>query len=239
VYVTQPPSFEIKGKEDMVYKLKNAIYGLKHAPRAWNKRINSFLLQLKFQRCIVEHGVYVRVQHERSNLLLVCLYVDDLLITSSSSNEIEEFKKVMKAKFEMRNLGKLSYFLGMEFTITSKGMVLHQKKYGSEEKVVDVTFFKQIVGSLRYLCNSRLDICYGVGLISRFMDGPRKQRMVDAKRIMRYLQGTLEFGVLFPNKMQQEKSMLIGYSNSYWFEDKVDRRSTTRYVFKFLNAHIS
>lgn len=138
----------------------------------------------------------------------------------------------------MTNLGKSAYFLGMKFTSSLEAMSLHHKKYASEvlrrfnmascnplvtlvelkakieksiEKDVDVTLFKQIVGSLRYLCNSRLDICYGVGLISKLMDDPRKPHMVVAKRIMRYFQGTLEFGVLFPDKMQQEKSMLIGY----------------------------
>ena len=59
------------------------------------------------------------------------------------------------------------------------------------------------------------------------MDDARKPHMVVAKRIMRYLQGTLEFGVLFPDKMQQEKSMLIGYLDSNWCRDKVDRRSNS------------
>lgn len=60
-------------------------------------------------------------------MLLVFLYVDDLLNTSSSFNEIEEFKKMMKIEFEMTNLGKLAYFLGMKFTSTLEGIVLHQK----------------------------------------------------------------------------------------------------------------
>lgn len=76
VYVTQPPGYEIRGREDKVYKLKKALYGLKQTPRAWNKRINSFLLQQGFVKYSVEYGVYVRVKNS-VKILLICLYVDD------------------------------------------------------------------------------------------------------------------------------------------------------------------
>jgi hypothetical protein len=184
VYVTQPPGFEVDGKKELVYKLHKALYGLKQAPRAWNKRIDQFLIQLGFKKCMVEYGVYVM----KSGLgtVIVCLYVDDLLITGGDSNEIEKFKLTMNKEFEMTDLGNLSYFLGMEFVKTSKGMMMHQHKYASEllerfkmdkcnpvsnpcetnskleecseEDMVDSTMFKQMVGSLRYLCNSRPDI---------------------------------------------------------------------------------
>lgn len=59
VYVKQPPGFEVKGREGEVFRLTKALYGLKQAPRAWNRRIDSFLLQLGFNECTVKHGVYV------------------------------------------------------------------------------------------------------------------------------------------------------------------------------------
>lgn len=98
--------------------------------------------------------------------------------------------------------------------------------------------FKSLVGSLRYLCNSRPDISFGVGLISRFMDDPRHSHLVAAKRILRYLKGTIDFGILFP-KRNQGVTELVGYSDSDWCGDRSDRRSTTGYLFKFLNAPIS
>lgn len=264
VYVTQPPGFEIKGREDKVYRLKKALYGLKQAPRAWNKRIDSFLVQQGFNKCSVEYGVYVRMKGVK--MLLICLYVDDLLVTGSNHAEIEEFKERMKSEFDMTDLGVLSYFLGMEFLETAEGIVLHQKKYandvlkrfnmmncnpantpvetklklekGGNEKAIDPTLYKQMVGSLRYLCNSRPDISYGVGLISRFMDDPRQSHLVAAKRIMRYLKGTLDYGILFPKEDQGEIE-LIGFSDADWCGDRVDRRSTTGYMFKLSNAPIS
>lgn len=60
-------------------------------------------------------------------MILVCLHVDDLLVTGSNSSMIEKFKGSMKSEFEMTDLGILNYFLDLEFVYTSKGIFLHQK----------------------------------------------------------------------------------------------------------------
>jgi hypothetical protein len=73
----------------------------------------------------------------------------------------------------------------------------------SEEKQVDPTLYKQIVGSLRYRCNSRPDICFAVGTVSRFMSNPRTSHSLAAKRILRYLKGKMELGLLFLKKNNQ------------------------------------
>lgn len=106
VYVTQPPGYEIRGREDKVYKLKKALYGLKQALRAWNKRINSFLLQQGFVKYSMEYGVYVRVKNS-VKILLICLYVDALLVTGSDIRDIEDFKVKMQNEFDMTDLGSL------------------------------------------------------------------------------------------------------------------------------------
>ena len=71
------------------------------------------------------------------------------------------------------------------------------------------------------------------------MNNPRKFHLTTAKRILRYVKGTLEYGVLFPRKTDQRTVSLLGYSDSDWCGDKTDRKSTTRYLFKFLGAPIS
>ena len=86
--------------------------------------------------------------------------------------------------------------------------------------------FRQIVGSLRYLCNSRPYICYSVSEISKFMHDPRKPHLIAAKRILRYVKGTMEYGLLFPNGAKSEVNELIGYSNSDWCGDLTDRKSS-------------
>ena len=266
VYVSQPPGFENKGDEDKVYRLRKALYGLKQAPMAWNKRIDSFMVSHEFKKCLVEHGVYVK-HGRKSELVLMCIYVDDLLITGSNINKIEEFKKLLMKEFEMTNLGRLKYFLGMEFVETEQGLILNQKKYTSEilarfdmeecntaitpaegkftdaaegegEKSVDGTLYKQVIGTLRYLCNSRPDICFAVRVLSRFMQKPHKKHLLAAKRVMRYIKGTLDFRILFP-KPSQVQNRLICYSDADWCGDGTNRRSTTGCIFLFMGAPIS
>ncbi|GAU20588.1 hypothetical protein TSUD_297610 [Trifolium subterraneum] len=238
VYVTQPPGFIIKEDEFKVYKLHKALYGLKQAPRAWNKRIDKFLNDIGFSKCVTEHGVYVKNCAEIGTIIL-CLYVDDLLITGSNEDHIRE---------------------------TSEGLILHQKKYASEilkrfemdqcnpaltpseprlqlskeseEKDVDATEYRRLIGSLRYLCNTRPDIAYSVGIVSRYRDKPKTSHLSAAKRILRYIKGTMDYGIVFkkPNKRSLD---LIGYTDSNWCGDKDDRKSTAGYVFLYGGAPIS
>lgn len=124
VYVQQPLGFSTEENKHKVYRLNKALYGLRQAPRAWNKRINYFLVSQGFQRCVVEHSLYVK-KNDKGNVLILSLYVDDLMVTGSCLDEIKKFKTTMKAEFDMKNLGRLSYFLGMEFTYTTIGMFMH------------------------------------------------------------------------------------------------------------------
>ncbi|GAU22332.1 hypothetical protein TSUD_106600 [Trifolium subterraneum] len=266
VYVKQPPGFELKGKEDRVLKLNKALYGLKQAPRAWNKRIDQFLVMQGFVKCSVKYGVYMKHSNDK-HMLIICLYVDDLLVTGSSPLEIENFKSQMKSEFEMTDLGKLTYFLGMELLETPKGVILHQAKYATEilkkfemldcnsavipadtrlklevdgsSETVDSTMFRQLLGSLRYLCQTRPDISYAVGYVIRFMSKPLKSHFLAAKRILRYINDTIHYGVLFPYSRDSSKLELNGFSDADWCGDKVDRRSTSGYVFKFQSAPVS
>lgn len=94
VFVLQPLGFICKGEDQKVLRLKNDLYSLKQSPRAWNKRIDSFINRLGFQNCSVEH-VYLSVMNEYW-LFLMCLYVDDLVITGSNLDAIELIKRRMK-----------------------------------------------------------------------------------------------------------------------------------------------
>ncbi|XP_019416380.1 PREDICTED: uncharacterized protein LOC109327666 [Lupinus angustifolius] len=173
---------------------------------------------------------------------MVFLYVDDLVITGSSECEILTLKRNLKSEFEMTDLGELAYFLGIEFLKTEKGIMMHQRKYTNDvlerfqiqnckpastpveanmkinetslENHADTTLYRQIVGCLRFICHSRPEITYVVGVISKYMAKPTQAHMIAAKRILRYLKGTLCYGVLFPNQRQKCESEFVGYSNS-------------------------
>ncbi|RHN81694.1 putative RNA-directed DNA polymerase [Medicago truncatula] len=108
----------------MVYKLHKALYGLKQTLRAWNKKIDQVLIQIGFRKCSVEFGVYDQKLSD-GGIVIICLYVDDLLITGSSISEIVKVKEKLKLEFEMTDLGELSFFLGMEFVKLKVGMMMY------------------------------------------------------------------------------------------------------------------
>lgn len=103
VYGRQPEGFEVKRKEDKVYKLNKALYGLKQAPGAWNIKLNEILHGLNFVKCSKEPSLYRRKENDHQ--LIVAVYVDDFLVTESDLAMIYKFKREMAAKFEMSDLG--------------------------------------------------------------------------------------------------------------------------------------
>ncbi|GKU86114.1 hypothetical protein SLEP1_g683 [Rubroshorea leprosula] len=117
VYVEQPEGFIVRGKEEKVYKLKKALYRLKQAPRTWYGRLDSYLHDNDFHRNENEPTLYVKVKG--GDILIICVYVDDIIYTGSSNilieefkkNMSEEFKKNMSVEFDMSDLGLLHYFL--------------------------------------------------------------------------------------------------------------------------------
>lgn len=127
VYVTQMDGFEVKGSESKVYRLRKALYGLKQAPRAWNYKLNKILVGLRFVRCLKEPSVYRRTAS--GDLLVVAVYVDDLFVTGTSLKQIKQFKLEMALKFDMSDLGRLTYYLGIEVTQHAEGISLCQNRY--------------------------------------------------------------------------------------------------------------
>jgi hypothetical protein len=100
----------------------------------------------------------------------------------------------------------------------------------SDGKRVDATHYKSLIGSLRYLTATRPDIVYGVGLLSRYMEEPRVSHLQGAKRILRYIKGTLTEGIFYASNSDVK---LVGYTDSDWAEDLETRKSTSGYAFSF------
>eukprot|EP00253_Pinus_taeda_P005594 PITA_05594 len=112
VYVEQAQGFEVEGKENNVYKLKKALYGLKQALRAWYARIDGYFQENGFQRSKNDPTLYYK--QEGIDILIISLYVDDVLYMGSSFKMNDKFKAAMMNEFEMKDLGIMKYFLGME-----------------------------------------------------------------------------------------------------------------------------
>ena len=262
VYVKQPEGFEVQGSEGKVYKLYKALYGLKQAPRACNEKLNQVLQAPKFIRCHKEPSLYRK--HEDEHILLVAVYVDDLLITGSSLDQVLEFKASMAKKFEMSDLGRLNYYLGIEVTQCEEVIVLKQERYANrildeagmndcnavqapmefglklskslDEEDVDEKNYRRMIGCLRYLLHTRPDLSFSVGILSRYMHKPKTSHAVALKQVLRYLKGTVSYGLVFEHN---RNISLVGYSDSSHNIDEDDGRSTTSYVFYLDNCPIS
>src|SRR5713226_1386284 len=194
VYIEKPQGFEVEDRRTHVCKLKKALYVLKQAPRAWYERIDSFLTSMGFTKSKVDPNLYLKVVEDEHVILL--LYVDDLFLTRNEKH-IMESKKKLAEEFEMKDLGLMHYFLGLEVWQSSEGIFLNQGKYVVEIlkrfnmleckamatpmdsnlklladdslELVDVTHYTQIIGSLMYLSNTKLDICFVVNTLTQYL----------------------------------------------------------------------
>lgn len=188
---------------------------------------------------------------------MVCLYVDDLLFTRNDQTMFEKFKKSMMAEFDMFDLGRMHYFLGIKVVQSNTGIFISQKRnvqdilrrfqmadcnpvYTPAEtnlklvkddnrRNVDNTLHKQIVRSLMYLIVTRPNIRYAISLVCRFMERPKEMNLQATKRILIYLKSTTNYGILHK---RGEKSNLIGFTDSDYARDQDTRKSTYGYVFK-------
>jgi hypothetical protein len=223
IYVEQPEGFVVQGGEDKVYLLKKALYGLKQAPRAWYSKINDHLLSIGFVKSLSESTLYVKLKGKNS--LIISLYVDDLLVTGNDTRLVEEFKQEMMQAFEMTDLGLMTFFLGIEIKQNENDVFIYQKKYAKEilkkfqmeecktvstpmnqkEKLskedgfdkVDEGYYRSLIGCLMYLTATRPDILFAVSILSRFMHCASEMHLKAAKRILRYIKGTIDYGVKF------------------------------------------
>ncbi|KAK3030461.1 hypothetical protein RJ639_039146 [Escallonia herrerae] len=122
VYIEKHEGYVVRGHEDKVLRLKKTLYGLKQAPRAWNSRIDKYFQERGFKKCPHEHALYVKM-NEKGDILIVCLYVDDLIFTRNCMKMFDDFKKEMAKEFEMTDIG-LMYYLGIELKQRDDGIFI-------------------------------------------------------------------------------------------------------------------
>lgn len=230
IYMTQPMGFH-------VCKLQKALYRLKQAPRVWYDKIAEFLVQNGYSLTFADYSLFVK--DNKGKLAIVLVYVDDLVITCDCEEEILQTKENLSIRFQMKELGQLKHFLGLEVDRTQEEIFLHQQKYSKDllnkfgmleckpistpmepnakicahegRDLEDATMYRQLVGSLIYLTLTRPDISYVVGVMSRYMQNPKKPHLEAIRRILRYVKSTLDNGVLYK---KGENCKLVGYCDA-------------------------
>ncbi|RVE41341.1 hypothetical protein evm_014011 [Chilo suppressalis] len=236
-----------------VYRLHKSVYGLKQAPRAWNEKINSVLIKnLNFNRLTCEPCVYVRSQN--GALVIIALYVDDVILFSNCHKSKRIVKDLLMEQFVMTDLGPVEHVLGMHMYKKDGTFILEQSRY--IEKILDKYSmmdckpastpmaadlykltkatgecnldYRNLIGCLLYVAVcSRPDIAHTVGVLSQFNSCYSEAHWKAAKRVLRYLKGTLNHRLTFKKSGLQ----VTGYVDADW-AGSTDRRSYTGFLFR-------
>ena len=266
IYMKQPEGFIEPGKENLVCLLHRSIYGLKQSARCWNFELDKQMKKMGFKQSETDPCIYVQVMKDGTFIIAIYVDdiilgglsnavmkkmkaslsekfdVEDMgrlhhflgvkIIQNPQNNEIwigqSAYSKDLLRRFRMNE----SKPVDTPFDSSSK-----LKKAQEGEQKCDQQQYQSAVGSLLYLSTkTRPDIAYAVGVVCRYSSNPTSTHWTAVKRIMRYLQGTLNLGLLYTDDADRQ---CIGYSDADWAGDTDDRKSTTGYVFMLSGAAIS
>ncbi|CAA7050582.1 unnamed protein product [Microthlaspi erraticum] len=253
VYMAQPPGFASPENPTAVWKLNKAVYGLKQAPRAWYNELRTFLLQYGFHNSLSDASLFI--YNHGGVCLYMLVYVDDMVITGNNVDHLNKFFNSLSSRFSLKDLGELSYFLGIEVQRSLSGLLLTQTRYiadllhrtkmtdakpvptpmcpttkltlTSGDPLPDAKEFRAVIGSLQYLSLTRPDISFAVNKLSQFMHKPTTDHWHAAKRVLRYLAGTIHRGLFLPAR---NALSLHAFTDADWGGDGDDYSSTGAYI---------
>lgn len=205
------------------------------------------------------------MSNQSSNkITIVVVYVDDLILTGSDDENIGKVKQELKRSFKITDIGLLHFYLRIEVKQDDNRIFMNWEKFASDllqkfnmtewksatapmetgcelskedtSDLIDATLCWRLVGSVIYLTSTWPDIVFAVGKVSRFMCAPRTSHWLAAKRILRYIRGTTNYGLEYS---KSDDLGLVGFSDSDWSGSKDDRRSTSGYRFSIESTIIS
>uniref|UniRef100_A0A3Q7G191 Reverse transcriptase Ty1/copia-type domain-containing protein n=1 Tax=Solanum lycopersicum TaxID=4081 RepID=A0A3Q7G191_SOLLC len=170
-----------------------------------------------------------------SDLVLILVYVDDLLIIGSCAQLFLATKLMLQTDFKIKDLGEMRYFLGLEIARNKDGIMVSQRKFAldliSDFGLVWIkpisTPLEKLVGKLLYLTMTRPDISYAVQNLSQFMHKPKKSHMEGALRVIKYLKNAPGFGVMLTSKVSKQLSV---YCDVDWATCPITRRFVSGFV---------
>ena len=108
-----------------VYRLRKSLYGLKQSPKAWFGRFTSFMKSIGYKQSNSDHTLFLKHNEEQITALIV--YVDDMIVTGNDPEERKTLEERLAREFEMKDLGELKYFLGIEVSRSKKGIFVTKK----------------------------------------------------------------------------------------------------------------
>ncbi|WJZ84536.1 hypothetical protein VitviT2T_004136 [Vitis vinifera] len=262
VYMDLPPGCMVLEKQcQKVCKLKKSLYGLKQSPRAWFGRFTKSMRAFGYRQSNSDHTLFLKKQHGKITTLIV--YVDDMVVIGNDPEERKALQNYLSREFEMKDLGPLKYFLGIEVSRSSEGIFLSQRKYTLDllqgtgmsgcqpvntpieeglklcvepnQVSTDKGRYQRLVGRLMYLTHTRPYLAYALSVVSQCMHNPGEQHMNAVMRILRYLKNAPGKGILFAKNVDHQSIEV--YTDADWAGAVDDRRSTFGY-FTFVGGNL-
>ena len=257
VFLKPPEGFVEKDSEGrpLVWRLHKSLYGLKQSGRNWNFILSDFLKSIGFKQSEVDACLFTKFH--KSAIAYIVVWVDDIVLATNSEHLLNTTKNLLKQRFKMTDLGQLSWFLGIEFNVTSGGISMCQSRYidgilkrfgmsncnprstpcelklekfdsSVNNTAEEVRTYRQIVGSLIYAMTcTRPDLAFVVTRLSQSLEKPSEADWITVKHVMKYLKGSINQKLMY-NKADGIE--ISGFSDSDWASSH-DRRSTTGYCF--------
>ena len=260
----QPPGYKNGTNEKTVWKLNKGLYGLKQSARCWYQVLNDHLIESGYTQTS-DPCLYIKT--EGKNFVLICVHVDDSLIAASDLDMLHREKSSFVDKFEMHDIGEAAYILRMKISrdLENRILTLSQESYvkniierfrmkeckpvttpmetglkleKNENAPVKLKEYQALIGSLTYAAMAkRPDISSALNIVSQFASCPGNEHWTAAKRILRYLQGTSDWGITF--NASNSTLDLLGYVDADWAGDPVTRKSQSGYVFMLGGGAVS
>ena len=203
IFVEQPKGFKKSSTENLVYRLKKSLYGLKQSPRQWYKRFDSYMIQIHYTHCKYDCCVYVKMLNDGSYIFLL-LYVEDMLIVAKGMCEVDRLKALLCKEFDMKDMGTarrdrlsrklwlsrknyirkvLEKFNMQDAKPMSIPLTNHFKLFGSqcsknEKEIEDMSKvpYASVVGGLMYaMVCTRPDLAHAISTVSKYMANPSRE----------------------------------------------------------------
>ncbi|CAO2838095.1 unnamed protein product [Amaranthus hypochondriacus] len=260
VYMVVPDG--LSHSPNLVCKLRKSLYGLKQAPRQWFAKLTTALLAQGFVQSKLDYSLFT---HKTSDsLTIVAIYVDDIIVTGNNDLLINHLKAHLAHVFSIKDLGRLSFFLGLELTYSDNGIIVTKQKFSTElhrdaaiphlkahvtplplnhkmsatgaPLLQDPSIYRSLVGKLNFLTHTHPDLSYAVQTLSQYMQRPTTAHFEALKHTLGYLSATLGQGILLS---ATDQLTLQAYSDSDWGACLDTRRSISCFVLLLGRSPIS
>ncbi|CAM8925854.1 unnamed protein product [Rhodiola kirilowii] len=250
----QPEGFIMPGNENKVCKLVKSLYGLKQAPKQWHQKFDDVILSSGFKLNQSDKCIYSKVDNS-GNGVIICLYVDDMLIFGTDQKQVDLTKDFLSSSFAMKDMGEADVILGIRIKRENRGLALTESHYvekvlkkfnylncsplstpmdpslklmPNSGEAVSQLDYSEVIGCLMYaMTSTRLDIAYAVGKLIRYTSNLSTHHWEAIRRVLKYVKGTMNYDLTYAGF----PSVLEGYTDASWITNLEDHSCTSGWIF--------